>query len=138
MITQEESESPNMGEAASSSAAPPGEGGMHSRHAEATAPPLPAPGWARDAGQLGRGGSTHVFELVPTPAAVFATQVACGRYHTAAVTAEGGVLTFGLNDRGQLGRESHDAHVRQVLVVHLAQQRGACCSAGAQRPPNPA
>ena len=57
-----------------------------------------------DAGQLGRGGSTNVFELVPTPADVFATQVACGRYHTAAVTAEGGVLTFGLNDRGQLGR----------------------------------
>ena len=57
-----------------------------------------------DAGQLGRGGSTNVFELVPTPADVFATQVACGRYHTAAVTANGGVLTFGLNDRGQLGR----------------------------------
>ena len=43
-------------------------------------------------------------EMVPTPAGAFATQVACGRYHTAAVTAEGGVLTFGLNDRGQLGR----------------------------------
>ena len=57
-----------------------------------------------DAGQLGRGGSTNAFEMVPTPAGAFATQVACGRYHTAAVTAEGGVLTFGLNDRGQLGR----------------------------------
>ena len=55
-------------------------------------------------GSSARGGSTNAFEMVPTPAGAFATQVACGRYHTAAVTAEGGVLTFGLNDRGQLGR----------------------------------
>lgn len=65
-----------------------------------------------DAGQLGRGGATNVFEKVQTPlslstsasASTFATQVACGRYHTAAVTDLGDVLTFGLNDRGQLGR----------------------------------
>ena len=63
-----------------------------------------------DAGQLGRGGATNVFEKVQTPlsasasASTFATQVACGRYHTAAVTDAGDVLTFGLNDRGQLGR----------------------------------
>ena len=65
-------------------------------------PPVP------DAGQLGRGGDTAAFALVaPDPAApdpVAFVQVSCGRYHTAAVTARGGVQTFGLNDRGQLGR----------------------------------
>ena len=65
-------------------------------------PPVP------DAGQLGRGGPTGAFaQVAPDPAArapaVF-VQASCGRYHTAAVTARGGVQTFGLNDRGQLGR----------------------------------
>ena len=77
-----------------------------------------------DAGQLGRGGSTNAFEMVPTPAGAFATQVACGRYHTAAVTAEGGVLTFGLNDRGQLGRAGSLRRPGPEEGRRLRQRRG--------------
>ena len=62
----------------------------------------------RDAGQLGRGGDVAAFALVAPDFAArdpgAFVQVSCGRYHTAAVTARGGVQTFGLNDRGQLGR----------------------------------
>ena len=76
-----------------------------------------------DAGQLGRGGATDAFRPVrvrrdpPEPESsarsgdrsgdddeVFATQVACGRYHTVVLDESGDVYTFGLNDRGQLGR----------------------------------
>ena len=57
-----------------------------------------------DAGQLGRGGAADAFARVPLPADALAAQVACARYHTAAVTESGDAVTFGLNDRGQLGR----------------------------------
>ena len=58
-----------------------------------------------DAGQLGRGGAANVFERVRLPTTdSLVAQVACGRYHTAAVTRDGDCFTFGLNDFGQLGR----------------------------------
>lgn len=60
-----------------------------------------------DAGQLGRAG--ELGRLLPVDGGALSgatvTGAACGRYHTAAVTADGRVVTFGLNDVGQLGRE---------------------------------
>jgi len=55
-------------------------------------------------GQLGVNDTT----TRQTPVQVFAisssaTAIACGRYHTAVILADGTVRTFGLNDNGQLG-----------------------------------
>ena len=61
----------------------------------------------KDAGQLGRGGRGDAFGRVPTPKDLKDAKIvscAVGRYHTVALAADGTVLTFGLNDRGQLGR----------------------------------
>lgn len=64
-----------------------------------------------DHGQLGLNG---VSEPVLLPARVSApldtavvTQIACGYYHTVAVTDDGAVYTFGRNDYGQLGLGHH-------------------------------
>ena len=59
----------------------------------------------KDAGQLGRGGRGDAFGRVAMPSDdVKIVSCATGRYHTVALAADGTVLTFGLNDRGQLGR----------------------------------
>lgn len=59
----------------------------------------------KDAGQLGRGGRGDAFGRVAMPSDdVKIVSCAVGRYHTVALAADGTVLTFGLNDRGQLGR----------------------------------
>jgi len=57
-----------------------------------------------DSGQLGREGDIHSALPVTLPHKAKVTATACGRYHTVVLTSTGEVLTFGLNDRGQLGR----------------------------------
>jgi regulator of chromosome condensation len=57
-----------------------------------------------DSGQLGRGGDTNSPLPVVMPRSVKIIASSCGRYHTIALTSSGDVYTFGLNDRGQLGR----------------------------------
>ena len=58
----------------------------------------------KDAGQLGRGGAMDAFGRVPIPNDEPIVQCAAGRYHSCALTKSGKIVTFGLNDRGQLGR----------------------------------
>lgn len=43
------------------------------------------------------------------------TKLACGYYHTVAVTEDGAVYTFGRNDYGQLGL-GHSKHVAKPTV----------------------
>ena len=57
-----------------------------------------------DSGQLGRDGDINSALPVTLPDNAKVTATSCGRYHTVALTSTGEVLTFGLNDRGQLGR----------------------------------
>ena len=76
----------------------------------------------KDSGQLGRDGPMNRF--LPVLGALDGQNVvgaACGRYHTAAVTAEGQVHTFGLNDRGQLGRPG---------IMGEASTQGCICDSG--------
>ncbi len=59
-----------------------------------------------DSGQLGRDGATNAFLPVTSGSLsnAKAIEVALGRYHTVVLTDKGKVVTFGLNDVGQLGR----------------------------------
>ena len=57
-----------------------------------------------DSGQLGRDGDINSALPVTMPDNAKVIATSCGRYHTVALTSTGEVLTFGLNDRGQLGR----------------------------------
>ena len=59
-----------------------------------------------DSGQLGRDGDINSALPVTMPDNAKVIATSCGRYHTVALTSTGEVLTFGLNDRGQLGRSS--------------------------------
>lgn len=74
----------------------------------------------RDAGQLGRGGGpSSVLDVLPVDLGGHrAVAIAAGRYHSAAVTEGGDVLTWGLDDFGQLGRPTagHDGAPRPVAV----------------------
>jgi len=62
-------------------------------------------------GRLGHG--TQASELVPRAVAGLAgvVSVACGGAHTACVTADGGLWSWGMNDRGQLGHSGDRAFV---------------------------
>mmetsp|Transcript_11508 Transcript_11508/g.21828 ORF Transcript_11508/g.21828 Transcript_11508/m.21828 type:complete len:515 (+) Transcript_11508:67-1611(+) len=77
----------------------------------------------KDAGQLGREGpGAHLLPV--TGGGLSRERVvasACGRYHTAALTASGAVYTFGLNDYGQLGRAG---------VMGRASAGGCICDSG--------
>lgn len=59
-------------------------------------------------------------------------QVANGRYHSVAVTADGSVITWGLNDWGQLGRQVADSSTDLSAKLHrrsvLEQQQQATTS----------
>ncbi|KAG2484068.1 hypothetical protein HYH03_017088 [Edaphochlamys debaryana] len=61
-------------------------------------PPLDA------SGQLGRGGSTAPGRVEGALKGKFVVQAITGRYHTMAVTEDGELYSWGLNDWGQLGR----------------------------------
>lgn len=73
-----------------------------------------------DYGQLGVG---SVLETVFTPTRVvgsalesaLVTKLACGYYHSVAVTEDGAVHTFGRNDYGQLGL-GHTKHTARPMV----------------------
>ncbi|CAI5745069.1 unnamed protein product [Peronospora destructor] len=73
-----------------------------------------------DHGQLGLG-STSEPVLYPTRLAppldrAMVPQLSCGYYHTAIVTVDGAVYTFGRNDYGQLGL-GHKLHLSRPTVV---------------------
>lgn len=73
-------------------------------------------------GRLGHGwacASSRFPRLVAGLAAHDVTAVACGGAHTVALTADGSVFTFGMNDKGQLG---HTA--KQPCVAVRAQLGG--------------
>ena len=57
-----------------------------------------------DSGQLGRNGDVNRALPVEMPGNIKVIATSCGRYHTIALAASGEIFTFGLNDRGQLGR----------------------------------
>ncbi|GIL90839.1 hypothetical protein Vretimale_16779 [Volvox reticuliferus] len=63
-------------------------------------PPLDA------SGQLGRGGTREPGPVEGPLRGKFVVQVVTGRYHTMAVTADGDLYSWGLNDWGQLGRQA--------------------------------
>lgn len=70
-----------------------------------------------DCGQLGLDHTQHQHtpQLVDTLASQVVAKVACGLYHTVAITTGGDVYTVGKNDYGQLGL----GHARNVKVPHL-------------------
>ncbi|DBA03258.1 TPA: hypothetical protein N0F65_011617 [Lagenidium giganteum] len=70
-----------------------------------------------DCGQLGLDHTQHQHtpQLVDALSSQVVTRVACGLYHTVAVTAGGEVYAFGKNDYGQLGL----GHTRNVKVPNL-------------------
>eukprot|EP00201_Polytomella_parva_P001836 CAMPEP_0175083380 /NCGR_PEP_ID=MMETSP0052_2-20121109/27349_1 /TAXON_ID=51329 ORGANISM="Polytomella parva, Strain SAG 63-3" /NCGR_SAMPLE_ID=MMETSP0052_2 /ASSEMBLY_ACC=CAM_ASM_000194 /LENGTH=540 /DNA_ID=CAMNT_0016354821 /DNA_START=166 /DNA_END=1785 /DNA_ORIENTATION=+ len=76
-------------------------------------------------GQLGRLNITQK----PLPAAIdpnhhFVVQVASGRYHTLALTDQGVVLSFGLNDHGQLGRPAEHFDLESDGALSSAGESG--------------
>lgn len=76
-------------------------------------PALPAAASAPAAGAAGSGAGG---QQQPGNALV---QVASGRYHSVAVTADGSVMTWGLNDWGQLGRQVPDSPAASADGVDL-------------------
>ncbi|KAG2441828.1 hypothetical protein HXX76_003436 [Chlamydomonas incerta] len=66
-------------------------------------PPLDA------SGQLGRGGNTQPGPVGGPLEGKFVVQAIVGRYHTMAVTEDGELWSWGLNDWGQLGRAAQGA-----------------------------
>lgn len=65
-------------------------------------------------GQLGRGGGWPPGPVLGPLQGHVIKAVAAGRYHSVAVTAEGGVFTWGLNDWGQLGRPAAAAQAEST------------------------
>jgi alpha-tubulin suppressor-like RCC1 family protein len=74
-------------------------------------------------GQLGRGGWWAPAQVAGALQGLTFKQVAAGRYHSVAVTADGRVYTWGLNDFGQLGRAATAAPA--AVADAPASQEGA-------------
>ncbi|KAK5898983.1 hypothetical protein CesoFtcFv8_008507 [Champsocephalus esox] len=72
-------------------------------------------------GQLGLGDTTD--RHTPTPVHCLnskkSTHIACGKAHTATLTKDGGVFTFGSGEYGQLGHNSFRDELRPRLVAEL-------------------
>ncbi|XP_034391869.1 probable E3 ubiquitin-protein ligase HERC4 [Cyclopterus lumpus] len=79
-------------------------------------------GWGgNDRGQLGLGDTTD--RPTPTPVCCLNTKktiyISCGKDHTAILTKNGAVFTFGSGQYGQLGHNSFADELRPRLVVEL-------------------
>ncbi|XP_038561956.1 probable E3 ubiquitin-protein ligase HERC3 [Micropterus salmoides] len=79
-------------------------------------------GWGRnDCGQLGLGDTAD--RHTPTPVHCLnmkkTVQISCGKDHTAALTKDGAVFTFGSGTYGQLGHNSFSNELRPRLVAEL-------------------
>lgn len=89
-----------------------------------------------DRGQLGLGSSATQFEAAQVGGALadkYATLVSCGRCHTAVVSSDGELFTFGQGDDGQLGNGANkDSYLPLQLQGALAGQRVTHVSAGAE------
>lgn len=74
-----------------------------------------------DCGQLGLDNAQHQHtpQLVDALASQVVVKVACGLYHTVAVTASGEVYAFGKNDYGQLGL-GHARNIKVPALVKIA------------------
>ncbi|MCO5546772.1 hypothetical protein L7F22_000208 [Adiantum nelumboides] len=86
-------------------------------------------------GQLGRGFSCEgrqearlvdkfVSILDEPPEKVQISQIACGDYHTAAISSTGDVYTWGLGHTGQLGHRALQSHNREVLPRRVVSLEG--------------
>ncbi|GLC45365.1 hypothetical protein PLESTB_000314600 [Pleodorina starrii] len=84
-------------------------------------PPLAA------SGQLGRGGSKEPGPVEGPLVGKFVVQVVTGRYHTLALTDQGELYSWGLNDWGQLGRAAAGAQSEADPSPCTA---GASCHSG--------
>ncbi|XP_045892497.1 probable E3 ubiquitin-protein ligase HERC4 [Micropterus dolomieu] len=79
-------------------------------------------GWGRnDCGQLGLGDTAD--RHTPTPVHCLnmkkTVQISCGKDHTAVLTKDGAVFTFGSGTYGQLGHNSFSDELRPRLVAEL-------------------
>ncbi|XP_028923070.1 E3 ISG15--protein ligase HERC5-like [Ornithorhynchus anatinus] len=105
-------------------------GGAHSLALSATGAVF---AWGRnDRGQLGLGHAQDVRR--PTPVTALEKQtivsVSCGEEHTAVLTQDGLVLTFGAGTHGQLGHNSTRSQPRPRLVAELFGSRAAQIACG--------
>ncbi|CAN1180018.1 RCC1 domain-containing protein RUG3, mitochondrial [Linum perenne] len=69
--------------------------------------------------ELGRGNKIGGWKPVPIPSLedICVTQIACGGYHSLALTDEGKVLSWGFGGHGQLGHSSSKENQKIPLVI---------------------
>jgi alpha-tubulin suppressor-like RCC1 family protein len=75
-----------------------------------------------DCGRLGRGGAADALTVVRSLLDVDVAAVAAGGAHTAVLAADGALLTFGLNDAGQLGHSPGDGEAATAQEVPLPER----------------
>ncbi|KAK9791863.1 hypothetical protein WJX73_008713 [Symbiochloris irregularis] len=81
-----------------------------------------------DYGRLGFHGTSDVPKLVASSLLESLQSVTCGASHTCAVTDDGSVITWGLNNSGQLGHSAAAAHSQdlgEVLIPEAVTQASA-------------